>query len=73
MVMKRLIQWAVILSVIVCFSPAFAQYEEDPYIEGYVGGNFTLPMGYMKNDLIPDSLNATSGIGLDAGAGYYFN
>jgi hypothetical protein len=73
MVMKRVIQWAVILSVIVCFSPAFAQYEEEAYIEGYVGGNFTLPMGYMKNDLIPDSINATGGIGLDVGAGYYFN
>lgn len=69
--MKRVIQSVVILSVLLCSSLAFAQYEDEPYIEGYVGANYTLPMGYLKNDLIPDSLNAKAGIGLDLGAGYH--
>lgn len=71
MVMKRTIQTVVIVSLLVCSSLTLAQYEEEPYIEGFVGGNLSLPMGYISNDLIPDSLNATPGFGLDAGIGYY--
>ncbi len=69
--MKRVIQSVVILTVLLCSSLAFAQYEDESYIEGYVGANYTLPMGYLKNDLIPDSLNAEAGVGFDIGAGYY--
>ena len=54
-------------------STALAQYEEDPFIEGFVGANLTLPTGYIKNDLDPDSLNAESGFGFDLGAGYHFS
>lgn len=69
--MKHMVYSVVIMSVLLCSSLAFAQYEEDPYIEGYVGANISMPMGYLKNDLMPDSLNATGKIGLDFGAGYY--
>ena len=66
----------VILSVVfialLMTSVATAQYEEEPYIEGFVGANYTLPMGHMKDDLEPDSLNAENGFGLDIGLGYYF-
>lgn len=54
-------------------SLAMAQYEDDPYIEGFIGGNISLPSGYIKSDLSPDSLNATSGLGLNLGFGYYVN
>ncbi len=58
-----------------CSSLAFGQYEEvaEPYIEGFVDINGTLPMGYLKNDLIVSgaNLNAKAGVGLDVGAGYY--
>lgn len=33
----------------------------------------TLPIGHMKNDLDPDSLNAETGLGFDIGAGYYIS
>jgi hypothetical protein len=59
-----------------CSSLAFGQYEEEsePYIEGFVGVNGTLPMGYLKNDLLVSGadLNAKPGVGLDVGAGYHF-
>ncbi len=70
--MKRLFP---ILLAVILFSlsaPTFAQYEEDSFIEAFIGPNFTLPTGHLKNDLVPDSLNATSGIGFDAGVGYYY-
>ncbi len=59
-----------------CSSLAFGQYEEEaePFIEGFVGANGTLPMGYLKNDLVVSGadLNAKFGVGVDVGAGYYF-
>jgi len=72
MAMKRAFQSVILASLLICASMASAQYEAEPFVEGFVGPNFTLPMGYVKNDLTPDSLKATSGIGLDIGAGYYF-
>lgn len=69
--MRRVIQSVIIVSLLLLSSLAYAQYEEDPYIEGYVGGNFSMPMGHLKNDVVPDSLNATNGFGLDIGIGYY--
>jgi hypothetical protein len=69
--MKRVIQAIVIMTVLAGTMPALAQYETDPYIEGYVGGNYTLPMGHIKNDLVPDSLNATAALGFNAGVGYH--
>ncbi len=73
MSIKRVIQSVVVISIILMASIASAQYEEDPYIEGFIGANLTIPTGYIKNDLDPDSLNAKTGIGLDIGAGYYFS
>jgi hypothetical protein len=70
--MNRKIFFSVVMSLFVFSSMAFAQYDEEPFIEGFVGGNFTMPSGYMKNDLVPDSLNATGGIGFNVGGGYYF-
>lgn len=59
-----------------CSSVAFGQYEEvsEQFIEGFVDVNGTLPMGYLKNDLLVPgaNLNATPGVGLDLGAGYFF-
>lgn len=59
-----------------CSSLAFGQYEEEsePFIEGFVNINGTLPMGYLKNDLLVSgaNLNAKAGVGLDVGAGYFF-
>jgi len=59
-----------------CSSLAFGQYEEvsEPFIEGFVGVNGILPMGYLKDSLLVSgaNLNATTGVGLDVGAGYYF-
>ena len=70
--MRRTVQVAVI-GLICCFSSlAYAQYEAEAFIEGFIGGNFTLPTGTIKNDLIPKDLNATTGVGLDLGAGYFF-
>jgi hypothetical protein len=71
MAMKRVIQAIVIMTVLAGTMPALAQYATDPYIEGYVGGNVTLPMGHIKNDLVPDSLNATAALGFNAGVGYH--
>jgi len=59
-----------------CSSLAFAQYEmeSEPFIEGFVNINGTLPMSYLKDDLIVSgaNLNAKAGVGVDLGAGYYF-
>jgi len=71
--MKRVIQSVVVIGLLLSASLAFGQYDEDPYMEGYVGGNFTSPSGYMKNDLVPSSLNATGKLGFDLGLGYYMN
>jgi hypothetical protein len=71
MFMKRVIQSVIIASLVLSSTLALAQYEEESYIEGFVGANYSLPMGYIKNDLEPDSLNATGGIGFDIGIGYY--
>jgi hypothetical protein len=71
MVTKQVVQAIVMMSLLICSMPALAQYEEEPYIEGYVAVNYTLPMGHLKNDLVPDSLNATGKIGFDIGLGYY--
>ncbi len=73
MSMKRAIQSGIVISFLICSSSAFGQYEEEPYIEGFVGPNLTLPIGYIGNDLSSDSvsLNAEPGFGLDAGFGYY--
>ncbi|MEE9442960.1 MAG: hypothetical protein V3V99_09865 [candidate division Zixibacteria bacterium] len=70
--MNRKIFFAVVMSFFVFSSMVLAQYEDEPYVEGFVGGNFTSPSGYMKNDLVPDSLNATGGLGFIIGGGYYF-
>ena len=59
---KRISLWIVLISLLAT-SMAFAQYEDEPYIEGYLGANFTSPMSYIKNDLEPDSLNAEAGVG----------
>lgn len=72
MAMKRFIPIVLVAILLSMSTPTLAQYEEEPFIEGYIGPNYTLPMGHLKNDLVPDSLNATSGIGLDAGLGYYY-
>lgn len=70
--MNRKIFFAVVVSLLVFSSMALAQYDEEPFVEGFVGGNYTLPGGYMKNDLVPDSLNATGSLGFNIGGGYYF-
>jgi len=72
MITKRAIQSVVVAALLCLSSVAYAQYEEEPFIEGFVGGNFALPTGHIKNDLEPSSLNAKSGIGLDLGMGYHF-
>lgn len=73
---RRVIQTVIVISMMLCSSLAFGQYEmeSEPFIEGFVGPNVTLPMGYLKNDLeIPDAnLNAKPGVGVDVGAGYHF-
>lgn len=71
--MKRVIQSVIVIGMLLSTSLAFGQYDDDPYMEGYVGANYTLPMGYMKNDLMPDSLNAVGNLGFDIGIGYYVN
>ena len=62
--------------MVLCSSLAFGQYEmeAEPFIEGFVGPNVTLPTGYLANDLmVPGAdLNAKARIGIDAGAGYFF-
>jgi hypothetical protein len=73
MAIKRMVQSVVIVSLLIGSSLAFAQYEAEPYIEGYIGADLVMPMGYIKNDLSPDGLNAKLGWGMDAGAGYYFS
>ncbi len=73
MTTKRLIQSMIIASLFLLSSLAYAQYEEEPFIEGFAGGNLTLPTGHIKNDLDPDSLNAKAGLGFDIGAGYYLS
>lgn len=70
--MKRIVQTVTIGSLLFLASLAAAQYEAEPYIEGFIGGNFTLPFGYIANDLEPSSIQATNGFGLDLGAGHYF-
>ncbi|MCP4570593.1 MAG: outer membrane beta-barrel protein [FCB group bacterium] len=72
MTTKRIAQSLVLLALLLVSSLAQAQYEEDPYIEVFVAGNYTLPTGFIKNDMVPDSLNAKAGIGLDVGIGYYY-
>jgi hypothetical protein len=52
----------IIASLFLLSSLAYAQYEEEPFIEGFAGGNLTLPTGHIKNDLDPDSLNAKAGL-----------
>ena len=71
MSIKHVTQLAIFIALLMT-SMATAQYEEEPYIEGFVGANLTLPMGHIKNDLEPDSLNAENGFGFDIGIGYYF-
>jgi hypothetical protein len=71
MVMKRMLLSVVIMSLLLSSSLVWAQYEEEPYVEGYVGLNYVFPMGYIANDLEPDSINAKSGVGWDFGFGYY--
>ncbi len=73
MTTKCLIQSVIIASLFLLSSPAYAQYEEEPFIEAFVGGNLAVPIGYIKNDLDPDSLNAKAGLGFDIGAGYYLS
>lgn len=70
---KRFIIPVAVIALFLFSSLAMAQYEDDPYIEGSIGGNYTLPSGYIKNDLSPDSINASSGLGLNLGLGYYVN
>ncbi|MFH1701437.1 MAG: hypothetical protein ABIE07_12735 [Candidatus Zixiibacteriota bacterium] len=70
--MNRKIFFAAVVSFFIFSSLVLAQYEDEPYVEGFVGGNYISPSGYIKNDLEPDSLNATGGIGFNIGAGYYF-
>ncbi len=77
MVMKRAFLFMAVISLTICSSLAYGQYEDVPelYIEGYVGPNLTVPLGYMSNDLMTIdsvSLNAEAGFGLDAGVGYFF-
>lgn len=72
MITKRTIQSVVVAALLCLSSVAYGQYEEEPFIEGFVGGSFALPTAYMKNDLEPSSLNAKSGVGLDLGMGYHF-
>ncbi|MCK5126462.1 MAG: hypothetical protein KAR42_09420 [candidate division Zixibacteria bacterium] len=69
--MNRLILSVMVVSLIFCSSLAFAQYEDDPYVEGFVAGNFTMPTGTLKNDMVPDSLNAKGSVGGVVGFGYY--
>ncbi len=69
--MNRLIFSTVVVVLLFCSSFAFAQYEDDPFVEGFVGANFTLPTGTLKNDMDPDSLNAGNGFGGEIGFGYY--
>lgn len=70
--MRRAFQSILIGSLLLLSSLASAQYEAEPFIEGFVGGNYSLPTAYVKNDLVPATLNATGGIGLDLGIGYHF-
>ncbi|MEZ5359057.1 MAG: outer membrane beta-barrel protein [Candidatus Zixiibacteriota bacterium] len=70
--MNRLFFSFVVVVFLFCSSLAFAQYEDEPYLEGYVGGNYSLPTGTLKNDMIPDSLNAKGGFGGEIGIGYYW-
>jgi hypothetical protein len=70
--MKRIVQAVTMGSLLFLASLAAAQYEAEPYIEGFIGGNFTLPFGYIASDLEPTKLQATNGFGLELGGGYYF-
>lgn len=73
MTTKRIAQSLVLLALLLVSSLAQAQYDEDePYLEVFVAGNYTLPTGFIKNDMVPDSLNAEGGIGIDVGIGYYY-
>ena len=69
--MKRIVQAVTLASLLFLASLAAAQYEAEPYIEGFVGGNYSLPTGFIKNDMTPNSLNATNGFGLELGGGYF--
>jgi len=64
-------QSVAIITLLLCVSPVLAQYGSEPFIEGYVGANLTVPTGNLKNNLTPDSLNAKMGYGLDLGIAYY--
>ncbi len=69
--MKRIVQAVTIGSLLFLASLAAAQYEAAPFMEGFVGGNFSVPSGLIKNDMTPATLNATTGFGLELGAGYF--
>ena len=71
MTMKRVIQSLVLVAMLIAATAVQAQYEDESFIEAYIGGNYTIPNGYIKNDLVPDSLNAKGGLGLDVSVGYY--
>jgi len=75
MVMKRAILFVMVMSLTIGSSLAYGQYEDEAelFLEGFVGPNVTLPLGYVGNDLTVDtlSLNAEPGVGLDAGIGYF--
>ncbi len=64
-----------IILTLICSSAAVAQYEleTEPTVEAIVGVSMGIPVGHIKNDLEPSGLNATTGIGLKLGAGYYLN
>lgn len=72
MATMRVILTLLAVFIISMSAPTFAQYEDDPFLEGFIGPNYTLPLGHLKNDLEPEGLKATSGIGFDAGIGYYY-
>jgi len=66
------ITMAVIIAVFLSAAPVLAQYGDEPFIECTVGGNLIIPTGHIKNDMVPDSLNAKTNVGFDISAGYYF-
>lgn len=69
--MKRIVQTVTLGSLLFLASLAAAQYEAESYIEGFVGMNYSLPTGFIKNDMTPSTLKATNGIGVELGAGYF--
>ena len=69
--MKRIVQAVTLGSLLFLASLAAAQYEAEPYIEGFTGVSYSLPTGFIKNDMTPGTLKATNGFGLELGAGYF--